>query len=314
MTAAAIGKVQARAPMSLSTGESAAQQRLQTRRARDVQDCRPDVPRSRLRRHLGQRRRARARHDEGRPLPPLRQQGSAAVRDHDVRAGAGTGRGDRPGARACAIPEERLRQLVVRHARIATRGQGAVAQLGRRDSARCRRRARKQIEQRMRVYFDLIRDTLVELKTAGRLRDVDPTVATFSLLGMILWLPRWFRQGGRSRSGSGGEGDRELRARRPADAGTPAGGEAHRVRGDASDAAALTRSIRLSQICQIPPRHRYLISRNSSSPYFDPSRPRPDSFTPPNGATSVEMMPVLMPTIPYSSASATRQIRPMSRP
>ena len=42
-----------------------------------------------------------------------------------------------------------------------------------------------------------IRDTLVELKAAGRLRDVDPTVATFSLLGMILWLPRWFRQGGR---------------------------------------------------------------------------------------------------------------------
>ena len=49
----------------------------------------------------------------------------------------------------------------------------------------------------MRVYVDLIRDTLVELKTAGRLRDVDPTVATFSLLGMILWLPRWFRQDGR---------------------------------------------------------------------------------------------------------------------
>ena len=26
-------------------------------------------------------------------------------------------------------------------------------------------------------------------------------------------------------------------------------------------------------------------------PYFEPSRPMPDSFTPPNGATSVEMMP-----------------------
>ena len=49
----------------------------------------------------------------------------------------------------------------------------------------------------MRVYVNLIRDTLVELKAAGRLRDVNPTVATFSLLGMILWLPRWFRQGGR---------------------------------------------------------------------------------------------------------------------
>ena len=43
-------------------------------------------------------------------------------------------------------------------------------------------------------------------------------------------------------------------------------------------------------------------------PYFEPSRPSRDSFMPPNGATSVEMMPSLMPTMPYSSASATRQI------
>ena len=35
-------------------------------------------------------------------------------------------------------------------------------------------------------------------------------------------------------------------------------------------------------------------------PYLEPSRPMPDSLTPPNGATSVEMMPVLIPTMPYS--------------
>jgi hypothetical protein len=49
----------------------------------------------------------------------------------------------------------------------------------------------------MRIYLDLIRDTLLELKAKGRLRDVDVTVAAFSVIGMILWLPRWFRQGGR---------------------------------------------------------------------------------------------------------------------
>jgi len=37
--------------------------------------------------------------------------------------------------------------------------------------------------------------------------------------------------------------------------------------------------------------------------------PMPLSFMPPNGAISVEVMPSLMPTIPYSRASATRQIR-----
>jgi hypothetical protein len=48
-------------------------------------------------------------------------------------------------------------------------------------------------------------------------------------------------------------------------------------------------------------------------PYFEPFRPMPLSFMPPNGAISVEMMPSLMPTMPYSSASAMRQMRPMSR-
>ena len=48
----------------------------------------------------------------------------------------------------------------------------------------------------------------------------------------------------------------------------------------------------------IPPMARYLISSQSSMPYFEPSRPIPDSFMPPNGATSVETKPVLMPTMP----------------
>src|SRR3954471_7210574 len=99
-------------------------------------------------------------------------------------------------AREIRDPEERLRQIVLRHARITTDGRGAVAHLG--DELRALPAAgRRQIEERLRFYVDLIRGTLEELKDAGRLRDVDPTVAAFSLLGMILWLPRWFRQDGR---------------------------------------------------------------------------------------------------------------------
>ena len=62
-----------------------------------------------------------------------------------------------------------------------------------------------------------------------------------------------------------------------------------------------------------PAMQRYFVSSQSSMPYFEPSRPMPDSFMPPNGATSVETTPVLMPRIPYSSASETRQMRAMSR-
>jgi AcrR family transcriptional regulator len=93
-------------------------------------------------------------------------------------------------------PEARLRQLVIRHARIVTRAHGAVASLV--DETRALPPpARKKVERRMRVYFDLVRDTLAELKTAGRLRRVDPTVAAFSVLGTILWLPSWFQPDGR---------------------------------------------------------------------------------------------------------------------
>jgi len=102
--------------------------------------------------------------------------------------------------RAIRDPEERLRQFIARHARIATRGQGAVAHLG--DEIRALPPGpRREIERRQRVYLDLLRRTLVELKREGKLNGVDPTVAAFSIIGMILWLPRWFRQDGRLSQG-----------------------------------------------------------------------------------------------------------------
>lgn len=93
-------------------------------------------------------------------------------------------------------PEARLRQIVINHARITTRAQGAVTQLFDETPA-LSPVARKSIRERQRHYTRLIRDTLEELRKEGRLRDVDITVAAFSIIGMILWLPRWFRQSGR---------------------------------------------------------------------------------------------------------------------
>jgi AcrR family transcriptional regulator len=98
-------------------------------------------------------------------------------------------------AREIRDPEQRLRQIVIRHARITTRAEGAVSQL---DELRALPPvAQKKVRELQRKYFDLVRGTLRELKDQGRLRDVDVTVAAFSTIGMILWMPRWFRQGGR---------------------------------------------------------------------------------------------------------------------
>jgi hypothetical protein len=72
----------------------------------------------------------------------------------------------------------------------------------------------------------------------------------------------------------------------------------------------------------MPPMQTYLTSRNSSIPFFfarvgRQMGPMPLSFMPPKGAISpvdlAEMMPSLMPTMQYSRASATRQMRPISR-
>jgi hypothetical protein len=99
-------------------------------------------------------------------------------------------------AKAIADPEERLRTLVINHARIVTRAHGAVTQLVD-EVPHLPPAARRRITKRMRAYFDLLRDTLRQLKASGRLGDIDPTVAAFSILGMIHWLPRWFQQGRR---------------------------------------------------------------------------------------------------------------------
>lgn len=61
------------------------------------------------------------------------------------------------------------------------------------------------------------------------------------------------------------------------------------------------------------PRQTYFNSRYSSMPWREPSRPIPDCLMPPKGAASLEMTMVLMPIMPHSSASATRQTRPTSR-
>src|SRR5262249_57077855 len=56
---------------------------------------------------------------------------------------------------------------------------------------------RRIIRSRKRAYFELIRQTLENLADEGKLRSVNPSVATFSLLGTINWISRWYRRDGK---------------------------------------------------------------------------------------------------------------------
>jgi AcrR family transcriptional regulator len=98
-------------------------------------------------------------------------------------------------AKAIHDPAARLRFIVDAHARLVTRGQGAITILVDEVTALTPAQQRK-IPQSKRAYFDFLRGTLDELKVAGKMQDVDTTAAAFSLLGMINWLSRWFQQGG----------------------------------------------------------------------------------------------------------------------
>ena len=99
-------------------------------------------------------------------------------------------------AREIADAEGRLRTIVERHVRRILEVGGAVTILLEEMPALTPSH-RRTIRSRKRAYFDLIRQTLEQLSAEGKLRNVNPTVATFSLLGMINWITRWFRSDGK---------------------------------------------------------------------------------------------------------------------
>jgi AcrR family transcriptional regulator len=94
-------------------------------------------------------------------------------------------------------PEDRLRQMVTLHAKLTAGNEPWITVLLDEMHA-VAPEPRKKIEARKRSYLEILRGTLVELKAADRLNDdIDPTTGAFAVLGMIIWLPRWVRPGGR---------------------------------------------------------------------------------------------------------------------
>src|SRR5215475_5125094 len=104
-------------------------------------------------------------------------------------------------AQAIADAEQRLRAILRNHALLiiegsAPEGYSPLTVLND-EMAGLTPAHRRKVQQRKRVYLDLMRDTLRQLKDEGKLKDVDATVAAFSLFGMLLWLSRWYRPDGR---------------------------------------------------------------------------------------------------------------------
>jgi AcrR family transcriptional regulator len=99
-------------------------------------------------------------------------------------------------SRAIADPEQRLRFIIAAHAGLVLRGDAGVTILV--DETRALTPAQKRTITRFkRQYVDALRGTLDELAESGKLREVDTTVAAFSIAGAINWLSRWYKTGGK---------------------------------------------------------------------------------------------------------------------
>jgi AcrR family transcriptional regulator len=104
-------------------------------------------------------------------------------------------------ARAVTDAEQRLRTIITNHVRLITdrstpQGNNPVTIVVD-EVAGLRVPHRRKIDQRKRAYVDLVRETLKQLREEGKLNEVDVTTSAFSLLGMILWLSRWYNPEGR---------------------------------------------------------------------------------------------------------------------
>jgi len=92
--------------------------------------------------------------------------------------------------------EQRLHTILERHTRSVIEGTGAIT-IVLEEMTALTPAHRRVITSRKRGYFEFIRRTLQQLAEEGKLRNVNPTTAAFSLLGMILWISRWYRRDGK---------------------------------------------------------------------------------------------------------------------
>lgn len=91
---------------------------------------------------------------------------------------------------------DRLRTVVVSHASLILEGRDELTILVNELEGLTEDRQRS-IKDRQLGYVHFIRDTLAALDGEGKLNPIDTTAAAFGIVGMVLWLARWFDPKGR---------------------------------------------------------------------------------------------------------------------
>jgi AcrR family transcriptional regulator len=92
-------------------------------------------------------------------------------------------------------PVERIRAIVKNHLKVMMVDGGAVTILTV-EVDKLPTEKHSEINQRHRIYLDLVRNTLAELKDLGRLRTTDPMIAALNMFATFYGVPRWYHQEG----------------------------------------------------------------------------------------------------------------------
>ena len=92
-------------------------------------------------------------------------------------------------------PEELLRQLIARHVEMLVHRPREVTIILHERTA-LHGVYREKIVQRKKQYIDYVRQLLRRLRDQGIAKEVDPTAATFFLLGALNWIYQWYKEDG----------------------------------------------------------------------------------------------------------------------
>jgi len=95
-----------------------------------------------------------------------------------------------------ADPLERLKACMEKNVLLVTHGWSKEVTIILHEHATLTGEARSQINARKKRYVTFLETSFAEAVRAGSIRPVNPTVAAFAFLGMVLWIYKWFRADG----------------------------------------------------------------------------------------------------------------------
>ncbi len=95
-----------------------------------------------------------------------------------------------------ADPLERLRATMMRNIELVTQSTAKEVTIILHEHQTLTGAAHQEINARKKRYVRFLEDAFREAIARGQIRKVDPTLATFSLLGTVLWTYKWYRPDG----------------------------------------------------------------------------------------------------------------------